>query len=135
MSIVNTNQATGSVTCGCDTPTKSGSITYRPPMDIYQYSDRYELHLDLPGSSADQIEATIDDDVLTVQGRVAVRYAGDITPIHAEFGVGDFERRVRLGEDVDPDQLSAGYQDGVLRLVLPKRAERQPRRVTVKPGN
>ncbi|HYD02341.1 MAG TPA: Hsp20/alpha crystallin family protein [Phycisphaerales bacterium] len=127
--------ATGTAACGCGTSTKSGNITYRPPMDLYHLSDRYEIHLDLPGATAEQIEAAVDGDVLTVAGRVTARYTGEITPIHAEYGVGDFERSIRLGEDVDVERLDARYQEGVLTIVLPKRAERQPRRVPVKGGS
>jgi HSP20 family molecular chaperone IbpA len=134
----NTPATTGAACCGgtsCDTThAKSArSVTYRPPLDLYHFPDRYEITIDLPGAAADQINATIDDSTLTVQARVPSRYPQDATPLHAEFGVGDFERQLRIGEDVDPDRLSARYENGVLTLVLPKRAERKPRRIPITP--
>jgi HSP20 family protein len=114
-------------------PQKIGAITYRPRLNMYDLGDRYEMHVDLPGSSSEQIQATLDDGLLTIEAGVPPRgeYTRDISPWRAEYGVGDFRRQVRLGEDIDGDRLTAKYEHGVLTLVLPKLPERQPRRVTI----
>ena len=113
---------------------KTGSVRYQPPMDVYQFEDRYEVVLDMPGATAEQIAASIDGDVLTVEARVNHRFGDGIKPLHAEYGVGDFHRQVRIGEDIDAERLSAKYEHGVLTVWLPKRPERQPRRIQVKGG-
>mgnify|MGYP006266703625 CR=1 FL=1 len=114
---------------------KTGDLTYRPLMDLYDLGDRYEARMDLPGSAPELIEVTAHQGVLTVEARVGDRWGqAGLTPVHAEYGIGDFRRRVRLGEDIDPNKLEATYADGVLTLVLPKRAERQPRRIEVSSG-
>lgn len=113
---------------------KTSELTYRPSMDLYELNDRYELHFDLPGTTSDLIDVTVHDSVLTVEARVPDRYGDRISPVMGEYGVGDFRRRVRLGEDVDSEQLSARYADGVLMLTLPKRAEWQPRRIPISSG-
>lgn len=114
-----------------DSHGKTSDLTYRPPLDLYDFGDRYEIHFDVPGTTAEAIDVTVNDQVLTVEARVENRYPGNITPLLGEYGVGDFRRQVRLGEDIDSEALSATYTNGVLTLVLPKRAERRPRRIQV----
>ncbi len=113
---------------------KTSDVTFRPPLDLYDFEDRYEALFDVPGTTTEDIDVTVHDGVLTVEARVAPRYPGNITPMLGEFGVGDFRRQVRLGEDIDTDSITAEYRDGVLMLTLPKRAERRPRKVEVRGG-
>lgn len=117
-----------------DTHAKTSDVTFRPPLDLFDHGDHYEIRLDMPGTTADAIDVTVNDQVLTIEARVEPRYPGNITPLLGEYGVGDFRRQVRLGEDIDCDALTAQYADGVLTLMLPKRAERQPRRIEVQAG-
>ena len=113
---------------------KTGDVTFRPPLDLYDFDDRYEALFDIPGTTTENIDVTVHDGVLTVEACVEPRYPGHITPMLGEFGVGDFRRQVRLGEDIDTDSITAEYRDGVLMLTLPKRAERRPRKVEVRGG-
>ncbi|MGP1346221.1 MAG: Hsp20/alpha crystallin family protein [Phycisphaerales bacterium] len=111
---------------------KVGDVSFRPAMDLYDLPDRYQIELEIPGASADGIELTVHESVLSVEARIAPRYREGITPVRGEFGVGDYRRQIRLGEDVDRDALSAAYADGVLTVMLPKRSERTPRRIEVR---
>lgn len=117
-----------------DMTSKATVVTYRPPMDLFEFSDRYEVHLDMPGASPESMEITINEGVLSIDARVARRYPENITPLLGEYGVGDYHRQIRVGEDIDRDHLSANYTNGVLVLTLAKRAERQPRRIQVNAG-
>jgi len=118
----------------CAPQNKMSAAVYRPALDLYDFDDRYEVRVDLPGTTADQIDVTLNESVLTIEARVPHRYEDGITPLHGEYGVGDFRRQIRLGEDVDADKLGASYELGVLTLDLPKLAERRPRRIEVKGG-
>lgn len=113
------------------TEVKTSENVYRPRMDVLEFADRYEISVDLPGSASDAISATIDDGVLTVEAGVPDRYEGAGQPLAREFGVGDFRRRVRLGEDVDRDNVQGAYTNGVLTLTLPKRAEAGARSIPI----
>lgn len=115
-------------------PTKSRGAVFRPVMDLFELPDRYELRCELPGTTADAIHVTVHGPTLTIEASVPHRYGADITPLLGEFGTGDFRREIRMGEDVDVDAMTARYVDGVLTLLLPKRAERQPRRVPIAAG-
>jgi len=110
---------------------KSSELIYRPPMDMFEFDDRYELRFDLPGATPASIDVTIKGGLLSVEARVPWRYSESFEPMLAEYGVGDYRRRVRLGEDVDSERLTARYIDGVLELTLPKRAERRAQRIPI----
>jgi len=112
----------------------AGGRVYRPAIDLYEAPDRYELHADIPGTSSDRISLTLREGVLSIDARVPPRYDADMRPLALEFGVGDYRRSVRLGEDVDADTLEASYRDGVLVVRLPKRAEHRQRRIEVRAG-
>lgn len=114
--------------------TKPRDMTYRPSLDLYDLEDAYELYVDLPGTTSDDIDVVVHDGVLTIEANVGARHSDGIEPMHVEYGVGNYRRRLRLGEDIDGDGMVASYASGVLILRLPKRSERQPRRVEVRPG-
>lgn len=113
-------------------PTKLSHTTYRPPVDLYEFSDRYEIHADLPGADSGSIDVRVQDGELCLFAEVPDRYDADITPLHLEYGIGGYRRRIRLGEDIDLEQLDACFRDGVLTISLPKRADQQPRRIQVR---
>jgi len=127
-------QKQDSITAVSETPKKLGDVTYRPALDLYDTEAAYEIRLDMPGTTPEGIDVTVHDGVLTVEARVEPRYQDGITPVLGEFGVGDYRRRIRLGEDIDLDTLRASYADGVLVLVLPKLAAREPRKIEVRAG-
>ena len=107
---------------------------FRPPSDFFAFNDRFEIHADVPGATPEGISLTIDDGVLTVEARVEERYPPNARWVQGEFGVGDYRRAFRLGEDVDQDHITASCHDGVLTIVLPKRTEKRAQRVPVRGG-
>lgn len=107
---------------------------YRPPSDFFAFDDRLEIHADVPGATPEGISLTIDDGVLTVEARVEQRYPENARWVQGEFGVGDYRRSFRLGEDVDQEAVTATCRDGVLTIVLPKRTARRAQRVQVRAG-
>jgi HSP20 family molecular chaperone IbpA len=52
----------------------------------------------------------------------------------SEYRVGDYERRFRITDQIDRDKIDAVYQNGVLRLTLPKAEEAKPQKIDVKAG-
>ena len=114
---------------------KTSTTTYRPPMDMFDAGDRYEVRVDLPGSRADLIDVTLNDGVLTIEATVPNRWTEGAVALVGEYGIGNYRRQIRLGEDIDDDALQADYADGVLSISLPKRAEQTPRRIEIRSGD
>ncbi|MEZ6234816.1 MAG: Hsp20/alpha crystallin family protein [Phycisphaerales bacterium] len=104
---------------------------YRPPANVVELPDRYQIALEVPGSSRDAIDIQVHEGTLSVTARVAPRTPGNARHLLHEFGIGDYRRQFRVGEDIDPAAITATYEHGVLAIDLPKAARATPRRVPI----
>lgn len=103
-----------------------------PAADIEEYTDRFEISVDLPGVSAENVDVTLEDGVLTLSGeRTFARPDETIAQHRRERGHGRFYRRFVLPDSVDADLVKATEHNGVLEVTIPKRAAAQPRRIQV----
>lgn len=93
------------------------AAAWTPAFDVTEDSDKLTLEADLPGVPQEKIDVQVVDRVLTVKGERKQGWA--------------FERAFKLPSTVDPEHISASSKDGVLTLVLPKRAETKPRQIKV----
>jgi HSP20 family protein len=101
------------------------------PMDAYRRGDRFFVHLDLPGVDPGSIDLTAEQNVLTVRAeRQFTREEGDEV-IANERPQGTFSRQLFLSEALDPDNIQATYDQGVLTLEIPVREQAKPRRIQV----
>jgi HSP20 family protein len=101
------------------------------PMDAYRQGDNFYIHLDLPGISAESIELTVEQNVLTVRAERVPAQVDGAQMIVAERSYGTFSRQVFLGETLDPDNIGADYAAGVLTLTIPVREAAKPRNIQV----
>ena len=106
-----------------------------PALDVEESEDGYTVHVELPGVAPEDVEVSLEDDVLTVRGER--RFYGDreaegFRRIERRFG--RFHRAVRLPDRVATDRVSATHRDGVLTVVVPKAEEAKPRRIEVRAG-
>lgn len=92
-----------------------------PKSNIIENNEAYELQVATPGLKKKDIHINIDDDVLTISS--ANNDEKEVTYTVQEFGYGNFERSFRLPEDVNQNEISASYEDGVLTVSLPKKEE------------
>ncbi len=107
--------------------------TNRPtvmPMDAWREGDRFVIELDLPGVSRDSIDLDVERNVLTVRAERVARN-GDWEALASERPRGAFSRQLVLGDNLDLDQIEAGYDDGVLRLVVPVAEKAKPRKINI----
>jgi HSP20 family molecular chaperone IbpA len=103
-----------------------------PPIDIFDNGEGLVLRADLPGVSGETLELQVQDNKLTLFGRVAGQAPDDAMLIHQEYRVGDYLRSFILSEDVDHERISAKLLNGVLEVTLPRAAQAEPRRIEVK---
>jgi HSP20 family molecular chaperone IbpA len=108
--------------------------TYQPNADIGEKSDGVWLSVDLPGVDQNSVDVALNEGVLTIEGRVAVDEYDDLRPVYSEYNVGNFERRFRVSNRVDPKGIQARIEHGVLHLFLPKPEEARPRTIAVTAG-
>jgi HSP20 family protein len=109
--------------------------SFVPPADIVVTDDEVTVYMDVPGLTADSLEIELEKDVLTVRGERADPYATSEdgqTWQRIERGFGQFERFLRVPYGLDPDAISAGLDNGVLTIRIPKPDTLKPHRVQIK---
>jgi HSP20 family protein len=122
---------------GNATESDSSSVTaaWIPAVDIYEYADRFELYVDVPGVEPNKVELTLEDGVLTLSGRRAEqampKNADAPQYRRSERHHGHFYRRFMLPDTVDSDNVNATGKNGVLKIAIPKQAKAKPRRIEI----
>jgi HSP20 family protein len=107
--------------------------TSRPavmPMDAWREGDSFVIEFDLPGVAAESIDLDVERNVLTVRAERVARN-GDWEMLASERPRGAFSRQLVLGDNLDLDRIEAGYEGGVLRLVVPVSEKAKPRKIEV----
>ena len=104
------------------------------PIDAYRSGERFVVHFDLPGTSPDSIELTVERNVLTVHARRERTTRDDQELLIGERPYGTFSRQLFLGDSLDTEQIAATYDDGVLTLEIPIAERAKPRKVEIQGG-
>lgn len=107
---------------------------YTPALDIYETADGLVLEADLPSVKPENLEIRVQDNVLHLYGKVTWPISTDARLIHEELREEDFYRSFILSDEVDTDQITADFSDGVLKLTLPKAPKTKPRKIEVRTG-
>ncbi len=106
--------------------------TWPPAVDIYETDDSVVVKAELPGFSREQIDLEVRDRVLTLRGeRKAEKEVKGERYHRMERAYGAFQRSFSLPSGVEEEKISATLKNGVLEIVLPKRAEAKPRQIKV----
>jgi HSP20 family protein len=112
----------------------SATATWIPPVDIHEYTDRFELYVDLPGVDPSKVELTLDGGVLTLAGvrtEQPSKAADGAEARRIERGLGSFHRRFVLPDTADGEKVNATGRNGVLTVTIPKQAKAMPRRIQI----
>lgn len=121
-------------TAGQEVERASSGPVYLPDVDIYETDQQTVVVADMPGADEKGISVTLEQDVLTIEGRVTVKAPEGARLSHAEYGVGDFRRAFTLTDNVDREKISASIRNGVLKVVLPKPEAVKARTIPITAG-
>ena len=99
-----------------------------PAMDLHQADDKLEITAELPGVREEDIELSIDDGILTIRGEKKSSRSDDERG-YSERSYGTFERRLTLPSNIDEDNCTADFRDGVLTVTLPVSEKSRGRRI------
>lgn len=113
--------------------TRPGPV-FRPDVDIMEVGDAYLVYADLPGADEDSVEVELEKGRLTLDARLATLPDGDWSPVHLEYRLGGYHREFQVSDDIDPGEVSARMQNGVLELRLPKSDRHRPRSIPIQAG-
>jgi HSP20 family protein len=113
----------------------SSAPAWAPALDISERKDAYLVTVELPGVKLDDLEITLEDGLLTIQGERHFAHDSSEQQFHrVERCYGAFRRSITLPAHVQADAVEATVEDGVLQIVVPKAEEAKPKRIQVRPG-
>jgi HSP20 family protein len=104
---------------------------YMPTADIFETDDALTVVLEMPGVSKDNVDVSVENGVLTIEGRIDFKKYEGLQPLYSEYNVGPYRRSFRISSQVDQNKITAEMRDGVITLALPKAEEAKPRRIAV----
>ena len=101
------------------------------PMEALRRGDRFLVALDLPGVADEDVDVTVERNVVTVRAtRAPLAQEGDEVIVD-ERPRGEFSRQLFLGENLDAGKLTAELTDGVLNLEIPVSEASKPRKISL----
>lgn len=117
-------------------PVEFGNTTAEAPqmrVDVKEDNDAYQVHAELPGVRKDDIHVSIDGPVVSISAerKQEKEVKEGERVLRTERYFGKVSRSFQLGQEIDEAKASARFNDGVLELKLPKKAEAQAKRLTI----
>ncbi|MFO8011175.1 MAG: Hsp20/alpha crystallin family protein [Dehalococcoidia bacterium] len=103
------------------------------PLDMYQTDNEVIVKAALPGVKSEDVDISITGDTLTIKGeQKAEEEVGEEKYFLRERRFGAFSRTIQLPVSIQGDKAEASFEDGVLKLVMPKADEVKPKQIKVK---
>jgi HSP20 family protein len=122
---------------GLPTQQASGQATttaWAPALDISERTDAYLVTVELPGLKPEDLDLTMEDGLLTIQGERQFTSESSEQQFHrVERRYGTFRRSITLPAHVMAEGIQASFEDGVLQILVPKAEEATPKRIQVRP--
>lgn len=102
-----------------------------PITDIFETDQALTVIMEMPGVDRGNVDVRIENDVLTVEGRIDFSKYDGLQPLYTEYNVGNYARSFRISSKIEQDRISAELQDGIMTLILPKAEKAKPRKIKV----
>jgi HSP20 family protein len=122
----------GSVSSGRQDGSQGGMLL-APHMDVSETDKELRIQAELPGVSEKDIDVSLNEDVLTIRAEKKQERKEEREGMHfSERAFGTFQRSLRLAFQVNPDQVQARFENGVLSVTLPKaQSQERSRRIQI----
>jgi HSP20 family protein len=105
--------------------------TFLPVTDIFETPEALTVVLEMPGVDRNSIEANVEDDIVTIEGRIDFTKYEGMQPVYTEYNVGHYARSFEISNTIDQTKINAQMKDGVVTIVLPKAEQAKPRKIQV----
>ena len=104
-----------------------------PKVNVYEYEDKVGIIAEIPGLNKKQLEVSVEEGVLTISGDKHSSFEDKgATVLRRELKQSSFRRQFELGDELDGDNISADFKDGILSVSVPKLEPELPKKHTVK---
>jgi HSP20 family protein len=103
------------------------SSLHNPPVNIHETSDAYHVELSAPGLNKEDFQVKVEDGLLTISyEQKEETKSEDYKTVRREFSQRSFKRSFTVEDQVNVDNIEAKYDQGVLKLRLPKKEQAKP---------
>lgn len=114
-----------------DQESTSSGTNFLPVTDIFETPEALRVVLEMPGVGKNSVEVSVENNVLTIMGRIDFSNYEGLQPLYTEYNIGHYSRSFRLSNEIEQEGIKAELKDGVITLVLPKAEKAKPRRINV----
>lgn len=105
---------------------------WHPAVDIRETNDAFEVTAELPGMTKKDVEVTVENNVLTIQGERRFDETVNRNDFRrVERAYGSFLRSFTLPRGVDADHVNANFNNGLLHITVPKTEQSKPKKIAV----
>jgi HSP20 family molecular chaperone IbpA len=104
---------------------------FAPTTDIFETEDSLNVLVEMPGVEKGNVEISVKDRILTIEGRIDFQKYAGMNPVYTEYNIGNFHRRFSLSNKVDASKIRAEMRDGLLTLTIPKSEEAKAHKIEV----
>ena len=101
------------------------------PVDLFREGAQYVLNADLPGIDPGSVDVDVDGHLLTIRAQRSTANQEGVRWLAQERPFGSYMRQFSIGDDVNPEGISASYDNGVLSVIIPIAERAKPRKITV----
>jgi HSP20 family protein len=103
-----------------------------PPINVFQRGDDLVAIVELPGVDKNDLEIESKENTIRISGRKTIRYNEDASVHRRERSGGNFDRTIQVPIQIDPDAITAEFQEGMLTLFIPRAESDKPGTIKIK---
>ena len=103
-----------------------------PPVDVVEDEKGLTLSVDLPGVPKEKLSVHVEGESLVIEGEMGLEMPRELEATHVEVRLPRYRRVFALSRELDPQKLTAGLKNGVLKLRIEKASHAVPRRIQVR---
>jgi HSP20 family molecular chaperone IbpA len=107
------------------------SRAFLPVTDIFETDRALTVILEMPGVERENVDVSVENDILTIEGRIDYSKYEGLQPVYTEYNIGHYVRSFQISSKTEQGEISAELKDGVMTLVLPKAEKAKPRKINV----
>lgn len=110
----------------------AAAATTYPLVNIGEDDERLVVSAELPGMTKEQVHITFSDGALTISGkREQPEKVSTMSAVRRERSEGAFEKSLRIPTKIDPNGITASFENGILTVTLKKSEEAKPKTITI----
>lgn len=100
-------------------------------LDLYETANGYDVHIPVPGVKPEEVDISINNNVVTVQWETAPKPPEGSKNLHRGIQYGAFQEQFTLPAEIDADATGASYKDGILSIHLPKAEQSKSKKIAI----